>query len=112
MPFPVSLKKGQFHEIAVSAKGSCETGYKNRLSFFTSSAFVEYFAYFGNSNLNRFGTQMGGEMRVTKHLNYEAYWNLQFSNSPDLAINDAFGMSLKFFFKGDNEFKVKKKNQR
>ncbi len=80
--------------------------------FFTASVFVEYFAYIGNSNLNRFRTQAGVETRVTKRLNYEVYWNHQFSNSPDVAINDAFGMSFKFYlFKGDKIFNSKKKNQ-
>jgi hypothetical protein len=89
-----------------------ERDMKTEYLFFTASAFVEYFIYFGQANLNRFRTQIGVEMRVTKRMNYEVYWNHQFSNSPDVAINDAFGMSFKFYLnRGEKIFHFKKKNQ-
>lgn len=89
-----------------------ERDLKTEYLFFTASAFVEYFVYFGQSNLNRFRTQIGVEMRVTKRMNYEVFWNHQFSNSPDVAINDAFGMSFKFYLnRGDKILHFKKKNQ-
>jgi hypothetical protein len=89
-----------------------ERDFKTEYLFFTASGFVEYFIYFGQPNLNRLRTQIGVEMRVTKRMNYEVFWNHQFANSPDVSINDAFGMSFKFYLhSGDKIFVSKQKNQ-
>lgn len=89
-----------------------ERDLRTEYMFFTGSIWVEYFAYFGNSAINRFRTQAGVEFRVTKFMNYEVYWNHQFSNGDQVTENDAFGMSFKFYFRrGEKVFHFKKKNQ-
>ena len=65
--------------------------------FFTAYGYAEYFLNFGNSAVNRFRTQIGVEIRVTKQINYEAFWNHQFSNAPEVQEIDAFGMTLKLY---------------
>lgn len=52
---------------------------------------------FGNSSVNRLRTQLGVEFRVTKHINYEVFWNRQFANEPEIKAVDAFGMTLKAY---------------
>ncbi|RIW15712.1 DUF2490 domain-containing protein [Algoriphagus lacus] len=89
-----------------------ERDLRTEYMFFTASAFVEYFAYFGNSSINRFRTQVGVEFRVTRFINYEVYWNHQFANGDEVAENDAFGMSLKAYLtRGVKVVNFKKKNQ-
>jgi hypothetical protein len=65
--------------------------------FFTATTFAEYFLNFGNSAVNRLRVQLGVEIRVTKRLNYEVYWNHQFANGPEVNEVDAFGMTLKVY---------------
>ena len=65
--------------------------------FFTATAFTEYFVNFGSSSVNRLRTQLGLEIRVSKHINYEVFWNHQFANEPEIQSVDAFGMSLKVY---------------
>jgi hypothetical protein len=65
--------------------------------FFTATAFAEYFANFGNSSVNRLRVQLGVELRVTNHINYEVYWNHQFENGPEVPSVDAFGMTVKVY---------------
>jgi hypothetical protein len=65
--------------------------------FFTTTAFAEYFLNFGNGAVNRLRTQIGVEIRVAKHLNYEVFWNHQFANEPEIQSVDAFGMTLKVY---------------
>jgi hypothetical protein len=89
-----------------------ERDLRTEYMYFTASAFVEYFAYFGNSSINRFRTQVGVEFRVTKFINYEVYWNHQFASGDEVAENDAFGMSLKVYLtRGVKVVNFKKKNQ-
>lgn len=64
---------------------------------FTASGFAEYFLNFGNSAVNRLRTQLGIEIKVLKHVNYEVFWNHQFSNQPEIQEVDAFGMTLKIY---------------
>jgi hypothetical protein len=64
---------------------------------FTAYGFVEYFANFGNSAVNRFRTQLGFELRVTKRTNYEVFWNHQFEHQPEIQTVDAFGMTFKMY---------------
>jgi hypothetical protein len=40
----------------------------------------EYFVNFSQLSLNRFRTQLGIEIRVTKEINNEVFWNYQFEN--------------------------------
>jgi hypothetical protein len=55
---------------------------------------------------------MGAELRVTKRVNYEVFWNHQFANDTDVSINDAFGMSFKVYLhRGDKIFTPKEKDQ-
>lgn len=78
--------------------------------FFTANGFVEYFANFGNGSVNRLRTQFGVELRVTKRMNYEVFWNHQFANDPEIQQVDAFGMTLKFYL-DKTDFKHKKKDK-
>jgi hypothetical protein len=65
---------------------------------FTAYGFVEYFANFGNGQVDRLRSQFGAEFRVAKHINYEIFWNHQFENAPEVKEVDAFGMTLKFYY--------------
>ena len=77
---------------------------------FTANGFAEYFINFGNSPVNRLRTQLGIEIRVTKRINYEVFWNHQFANQPEIQEVDAFGMCLKIYMdKNDKILKKKKK---
>jgi hypothetical protein len=82
--------------------------------FFTATTFAEYFLNFGNSSVNRLRVQLGVEIRVTKHINYEVYWNHQFANSPEVNEVDAFGMTLKVYLdhKDTKSFFQKKKKKK
>jgi Protein of unknown function (DUF2490) len=64
---------------------------------FTASGFAEYFLNFGNSAVNRLRVQLGIEIKVFKHINYEVFWNHQFANLPEIQKVDAFGMCLKIY---------------
>jgi Protein of unknown function (DUF2490) len=64
---------------------------------FTASGFLEYYANFGNSAVNKWRTQLGVELRVLKRMNYEIFWNHQFEQLPEVQEVDAFGMTLKFY---------------
>jgi len=72
---------------------------------FTATGFVEYFLNFGNSAVNRLRTQIGVEIKVFKHINYEVFWNHQVANLPEIQKVDAFGMCLKIYL---NHPEVKK----
>jgi hypothetical protein len=65
---------------------------------FTAYGFAEYFANFGNGQVDRLRSQLGVEFRVAKHMNYEIFWNHQFENAPEVKQVDAFGMALKFYY--------------
>ncbi|WP_020528885.1 DUF2490 domain-containing protein [Flexithrix dorotheae] len=75
-----------------------EKNLKTDFLFFMASCFIEYYANFGQSNLNRFRLQLGLEFKITKEINYKTFWNHQFANDPSIQRVDAFGMSLKFYF--------------
>jgi hypothetical protein len=60
---------------------------------------MEYYANFGNGSVDRFRPQLGVELRVTKMLNFEMFWSHQFKNPPEIPSVDAFGMTVKFYFK-------------
>jgi hypothetical protein len=75
---------------------------------FTVNAFLEYFANFGNSQVNRLRAQFGVEIKVLKHVNYEVFWNHQFANQPEIQRVNAFGMCLKIYMeKGEKSDKKK-----
>lgn len=65
--------------------------------FFTLSGSLEYYVNFGNGSVNRFRSQLGVEIKVTKIINYEVFWSHQFANQPEIPTIDAFGMTLKFY---------------
>jgi hypothetical protein len=80
---------------------------------FTANGFVEYYGNFGNGQVDKFRTQLGVEIRVTKRMNYEVFWNHQFAHQPEVQAVDAFGMTLKLYL-DKSEFKepiFKKKNK-
>ena len=80
---------------------------------FTASGFVEYFANFGNEQVDKLRTQFGVEIRVTKHINYEVFWNHQFENMPEVQEVDAFGMTVKIYMdKKDFKEPIFKKKKR
>jgi Protein of unknown function (DUF2490) len=64
---------------------------------FTATGYVEYFVNFGNSAVNRLRMQLGVEIKVFKHINYEVFWNHQVANPPEIQKVDAFGMCLKIY---------------
>jgi hypothetical protein len=65
--------------------------------FFTGYTNFEYFINFNNKNVNRFRIQTGVEIKVTKIINYEVFWNHQFANPTEISQLNAFGMALKFY---------------
>lgn len=65
--------------------------------FFTVSGLMEYYANFGNGTVNRFRSQLGVEIKVTRKINYEVFWSHQFANQPEIPTVDAFGMTVKFY---------------
>jgi hypothetical protein len=90
-----------------------ERDFKTEFMTFTASGFADYFVNFGNSQLNRLRTQLGVEIRVTKHMNYEVFWNHQFANAPEVQEVDAFGMAVKLYLnKKDFEHKLFRKNKK
>ncbi len=74
-----------------------ERDLKTEFMTFTASGFVEYFANFGNGQVDKLRTQLGVEIRVTKHMNYEVFWNHQFEHQPEVQEVDAFGMTMKIY---------------
>ena len=74
--------------------------------FFTLSGFVEYFANFGNTAVNRFRTQIGPEIKVTRFINYEVFWNHQYEHPPEIQTVDAFGMTLKIYLESKKNKKL------
>ncbi len=71
---------------------------------FTGYGFFEYFANFGNAQVDRLRSQFGVELRVSRHFNYEIFWNHQFAHAPEVQEVDAFGMTLKIYY-DKNDFK-------
>lgn len=76
-----------------------EKDLRTEFLFFTPYLFVEYFGNFGNSSINRFRSEIGLEIKVTRNISYETYWNHQFANDPDITKIDAIGVALKLYFK-------------
>jgi hypothetical protein len=74
-----------------------ERDFRTEYLQFTAYAFAEYFLNFSQANVNRFRTQVGLEIRVSRIINYEVFWNHQFANEPEVASVDAFGMTLKCY---------------
>ncbi len=73
---------------------------------FTAYGFGEYFVNFGNQQVDKFRTQLGVEIRVTRHVNYEVFWNHQFANGSEVQEVNAFGMTIKVYLHR-NDFKKK-----
>ena len=87
-----------------------EKDLKTEYVTFTANGSVEYFINFGNSAVNRLRTQLGVEIRVFKNVNYEVFWNYQFSHLPEIQEVDAFGMTLKVYLDRHsfNNLRIKK----
>jgi Protein of unknown function (DUF2490) len=98
--------------------GEFNSRYRPKLMFekdlHTATGFAEYYLNFGNSAVNRLRTQLGVEIKVLKHVNYEVFWNHQFSNQPEIQEVDAFGMTLKIYMDHNEvkDFIEKKKNKK
>ncbi len=75
-----------------------EKDFHTEYLFFAPYLWGEYFGNFGNSSINKFRTQLGVEIKVSRKIAYETYWNHQFANSPEVSNVDAYGMVLKFYF--------------
>jgi hypothetical protein len=94
-----------------------EKDLRTEFLYFTANGFAEYFFNFGNSTVNRLRTQIGIEFRVTKMINYEVFWNHQFTNAPEIQKVDAFGMTLKIYLDRKelkekiNRMKIKKNDK-
>jgi hypothetical protein len=74
-----------------------EKDMKTTFLTFRPSIWGEYFANIDNGTVNKFRIQAGVEFRVIRIMNYEVYWNHQFSNLPEVNDLDAMGMRLKFY---------------
>jgi len=74
-----------------------ERDFRTEYLQFTAYAFAEYFLNFSQASVNRFRTQIGLEIRVSRIINYEVFWNHQFANNPEVSAVDAFGMTLKCY---------------
>jgi Protein of unknown function (DUF2490) len=85
-----------------------ERDLKTEFLTFTAYGFVEYFANFGNSSVDRLRTQLGIELRITRLLNYEVFWNHQFENQPEVQSVNAFGMTGKLYLSMKEKTKKKK----
>ena len=94
--FDWRLKNGEFNS-RYRPRVMVEKDLHTEFLTFTASGFAEYFLNFGNSAVNRLRTQLGIEIKVLKHVNYEIFWNHQFSNQPEIQEVDAFGMTLKIY---------------
>lgn len=95
--FDWRVKNGDFN-VRYRPRIMFERDFKTEFLSFTGYAFGEYFVNFSQSSVNRFRTQLGIEIRVTKEINYEVFWNHQFANQPEVSEVDAFGMTLKLYF--------------
>lgn len=106
LPFEVLMSVKNRFDFRFS-EGDFKSRYRPRISldkdlhtdflFFTLSGLIEYYANFGNGTVNRFRSQLGVEIKVTKKINYEVFWSHQFANQPEIPTVDAFGMTLKFY---------------
>jgi len=94
--FDWRLKNGELNS-RYRPRLTLEKDLKTEYITFTANGSAEYFINFGNSAVNRFRTQLGVEIRVFKNVNYEVFWNHQFSNLPEIQEVDAFGMTLKVY---------------
>jgi len=90
------FKEGEFNS-RYRPRLMIEKDLRTEYLFFTASAFAEYFLNFGNSSVNRLRTQVGVEIRVLKHINYEVFWNHQYENGTEVPSVDAFGMTIKTY---------------
>jgi hypothetical protein len=97
--FDGRLKNGDFN-VRYRPRIMFERDFKTEFLSFTGYVFGEYFVNFSQASVNRFRTQAGIEIRVTKEINYEVFWNHQFQNQPEISEVDAFGMTLKLYFSG------------
>lgn len=89
--------KGEDFSVRYRPRLQFERDFHTEFLFFTISTFAEYYANFGESQLDRFRFQLAFEVKVTKHLAYETFWNHQFDNQPSVQEVDAFGMVLKLY---------------
>ncbi len=94
--FDWRIKNGDFNA-RYRPKLMVERDLKTAYLFFTVTGSAEYFANFGNGAVNRFRVQIGTEIKVTRIINYEVFWNHQFAHQPEIQEVDAFGMTLKIY---------------
>jgi Protein of unknown function (DUF2490) len=114
--FDWRFKNGEF-DLRYRPRLVFEKDLKTEYLNFTAYGFGEYFLNFGSSSVNRLRTQLGVEIKVFKRMNYEVFWNHQFSNQPEVQEVDAFGMCLKIYIdhkdvKGYIEKKKSKKKEK
>lgn len=108
--FDWRFKNGDFNS-RYRPKLALEKDLHTEFMTFTANGFAEYFINFGNNPVNRLRTQIGIEIRVTKHINYEVFWNHQFEHLPEIQSVDAFGMTLKLYLDRKDKIFKKKKNK-
>lgn len=101
--FDWRFKNGDFN-LRYRPRLSIERDLKTEYLMFTAYGFVEYFGNFGNGQVDKVRTQLGVEIKVTKRMNYEVFWNHQFEHLPEVQAVDAFGMTLKLYLDKE-EFK-------
>ena len=89
-------KNGDFN-MRYRPKLTIERDMRTEYLTFTANGSLEYFANFGNGQVDKLRTQVGVEIRVTKRINYEVFWNHQFEHLPEVQEVDAFGMTVKIY---------------
>jgi len=91
-------------------RANIERDFRTDYLQFTAYGFGEYFFNFRQPSVNRFRTQLGVEIRVSRIFNYEVFWNHQFGNDPEVSTLNAFGMTLKCYL-SKSQFRKKKHKQ-
>src|SRR5688572_25018365 len=67
--------------------------------------YAEYFVNINSESHNRTRFAFGGELKVTKHMNFDVYYVHQFDNGLGIPTVDAIGLTLKLFWhKGEPFF--------
>jgi hypothetical protein len=72
-----------------------------KTEYLTFNAYIwsEYFFYLNDNADDRFRLTFGSEIKVTKNLDFEVYYLIQFANRPGVEPLNAVGIQLDFYFK-------------
>ena len=70
--------------------------------------YAEYFVNINSESHNRTRFAFGGELKVTKHMNFDVYYVHQFDNGLGVPTVDAIGLTLKLFWHKGEPFFAKR----